>query len=336
MASLDLSGERLLLTGGTGFVGHSLLDYCAAAHEQGGGPQVWVLSRQPRAFLQRHPHWRNCAWLHWIEGDLLGSFRSGHPAYAQLQHAAATLFVHAAADTHGKQPDDWIEQICTGTRDTLQFAHAQGVRRYLFVSSGAVYGRQPDTVAALAEDYPGAPDPTLPGSVYGQAKRLAEQWCTVYQAKGSMACMIARCFAFAGPHLPLSGPYALGNFVHDALFAEQITLTGDGSPVRSYLHQGDMAHWLMWLLHHGKGGTAVNVGGATPISLLALAERVRDLLAPQKKVVVLGKPNPDAARSRYLPDTRRAQALGLAETRDLDTAILEMAECHRRERTRRM
>ena len=134
--------------------------------------------------------------------------------------------------------------------------------------------------------------------------------------------VVARCFAFVGPDLPLNVHFAIGNFIRDALTADAITVSGDGTPLRTYLDQSDLAHWLFTLLEHGRPGQAYNVGSDEVISIAALAHLVRDILAPDKPVHILGQPNPGAARNRYVPDISKvSHQLGLGVTVSLAEAI---------------
>ena len=120
--------------------------------------------------------------------------------------------------------------------------------------------------------------------------------------------------------------FAIGNFIRDALTADAITVSGDGTPLRTYLHQSDLAHWLLTLLEHGRPGQAYNVGSDEVISIAALAHLVREILAPDKPVHILGQPDPGAARNRYVPDICKAQQqLGLSVTVPLAEAISRMS-----------
>ena len=134
--------------------------------------------------------------------------------------------------------------------------------------------------------------------------------------------MVARCFAFVGPDLPLDVHFAIGNFIRDALTADAITVAGDGTPLRTYLYQSDLAQWLFTLLERGRSGEAYNVGSDEVISIADLAHLVRYILAPEKPVHIIGQPAPGSARNRYVPDIHKAnQELGLSVSLSLAEAI---------------
>ena len=176
--------------------------------------------------------------------------------------------------------------------------------------------------AAIPEDWPGIPPLAEPSTAYGQGKRAAEHLCALYGEQHGLETVIARCFAFIGPDLPLNVHFAIGNFIRDALTADAITVSGDGTPLRTYLDQSDLAHWLLTLLEYGRPGQAYNVGSDEVISIADLAYLVRDVLAAHKPVHILGQPDSDTARDRYVPDIRKAhQQLGLSVTVRLADAI---------------
>lgn len=328
-APLDLRGQRIFITGATGFVGRFLLDYVRESETRyAGGPELWLLSRNPQDFQIRYPEYAGQPNWHWIKGELLsGDWQEvlGSKEQPLDEHNLPDWdsVLHAAAETHDRQDAvRWLDEIVDGTRRTLDLAVRSGARRFLLTSSGAVYGPQPADIPSLTETYQGAPSPQDVRSVYGEGKRMAELLCHLYANQTALETVVARCFAFVGEHMPLDGPYAMGNFLRDALYGEGIRILGDGTAERSYLHGRDMAHWLFTLLLKGQSGEAYNVGSDEGLSLRELAQLIVNLVAPEKRVELLGQPQPGAPRSRYLPSIQKAASLGLKVEISLDDAIL--------------
>ncbi len=264
---------------------------------------VTLLSRNPDLFLRNNPGFANYNWLTLHHGDILDV--SSYPAAQDFSY-----LIHAATDsTNGPSlsPIERFEQILNGTANLLEFAHSNNIPRFLYISSGAVYGTQPDNLPAIPEHWTGSPELTNAANAYGVAKRAAEHLCHLYRATHGLEVVIARCFAFVGPALPLDVHFAIGNFIRDALQNESITVGGDGSAIRSYLEQSDLAEWLIILLLRGVSGETYNVGSDQAVTIRELAYLVRDLLAPQKSVRFLGSPQASGSRNRYVPDISKAK-----------------------------
>jgi dTDP-glucose 4,6-dehydratase len=308
---------QLLLTGGTGFFGKALLHHILTNGLAADASFV-VLSRNPDRFLAAYPQFAAHQQIAFLKGNI--QQRDSLPwdqTFTHVLHAATDSTIGPSLTTLQR-----YDQIVEGTRNILDLALATGARRFLLTSSGAIYGPQPTDLAAIPEDWPGSPPLAEPSTAYGQAKRAAEHLCALYSHQHGLETMVARCFAFVGPDLPLNVHFAIGNFIRDALTAESITVAGDGTPLRTYLHQSDLAHWLFTLLERGRAGEAYNVGSDELISIADLAHLVRDVLAPDKPVHIIGKPDAGASRNRYVPDIRRArQQFGLSVTVPLTEAI---------------
>jgi len=249
------------------------------------------------------------------------------------KHKAFSCVLHAATEsTFGPRlkPLARYVQIVDGTRNLLQFAVDNGVSRFLLTSSGAIYGPQPAHVERISEDWSGSPSLSDPSNAYGLAKRAAEHLCTLYRDAHGLETIVARCFAFVGRDLPLDVHFAIGNFIRDALCSDAIEVAGDGSPLRTYLDQDDLAHWLTTLLERGCAGQTYNVGSDEIINIGELAHLVRDILAPQKPVHIRHLESANAGRNRYVPDIRKARdELGLSVCIPLAEAIRRAGEFHR-------
>jgi UDP-glucuronate decarboxylase len=281
-----------------------------------------VLSRDPERFQAAYPELCSCTGLRYLKGDIQN--RDSLPWGESFSHV-----LHAATDsTIGLKltPLQRFQQILEGTTNILDLSVTTGARRFLLTSSGGIYGPQPPDLEAIPEDWPGTPPIAVPATAYSQAKRAAEHLCALYREAHGLETVIARCFAFVGPDLPLNAHFAIGNFIHDALSSDHITVAGDGTPIRTYLDQSDLAYWLWTLMFNGIDGETYNVGSDQPISITELARLVRDLIAPSKEVHILGVSQGASTRSRYVPSIKKIAFLhSLVPQVTLDQAIRSTA-----------
>jgi nucleoside-diphosphate-sugar epimerase len=305
---------RVFITGATGFVGSWLLDTLMHASETLGlGVQSTVLVREPETFRRRFPHLAESPAVRVRVGDV----RAVDPPTQPFTH-----YVHCASAAspamNAEQPDEVIDIIVRGTAQMLEQAES-GAARFLQISSGSVYGPQPQSVERLDEGYSGTPDGSDRAQRFGLAKRRAEHSGEAAVARG-VGFVSARIFALVGPRLPLDGQFAIGNFLGDALAGRPVHLSGDGTPVRSWMYAADMAAWCWTLLARGKAGTAYNVGSEHALSTWDAAHRVAALarLPVQRD----REPESGAVPNRYVPSTRRArEELGLEAWIPFDDAL---------------
>jgi dTDP-glucose 4,6-dehydratase len=323
----QLRGARIFVTGSTGFFGIWLLETFAYANQELSlGAELLGLTRNPEAFYAKFPDLASHPSIRLIQGDVRDfSFPDG--VFTHVIHAGTTSSAPVP-------PLEMLDTIIQGTRRTLDFAVAARAKRFLFVSSGAVYGKQPPDIDRIPETYPGGPDTLNPVSSYDEGKRVAEMLCHFYHCEHGLETTVARSFALVGPHLPLDAHFAMGNFLRDAMKGESI-LVKDGGPVRSYLYAADLSVWLWTILFRGKPCHPYNVGSDQAISIADLAKTVARLaggrvqlpsptdstLSSNLKPSTLpaGSPRPS---SRYVPDTNRIMSeLALEEIIGLEEAI---------------
>lgn len=315
-------GRRIFISGGTGFFGAWLLESLAFCNRRLDlDLSATVLSRDPVRFLRRLPHLAHEDSVRLLHGDVRDfAFPAGSFDYV----------IHGATPTSGDEarPPELPANMVAGAARMLEMAKARGTRRFLFTSSGAVYGEQPDQMSHILEDYPGSSNGL---TAYGEAKLESERVCRQCAQESGIELALARCFTFVGPHLPLDLNFAIGNFIGDALAGRTIRIGGDGTPVRSYLYAADLAIWLWTLLLQPVGVSSepqvYNVGSGEAISIEELARMVVEELNSSLRVEIAQTQKPGAPRQRYVPDVTKAEKqLGLRPLIPLRQAIRRTAD----------
>jgi dTDP-glucose 4,6-dehydratase len=313
----ELRGQRILITGATGFFGCWLLESFAWANDRLNLKASAVgLSRHPAVLTQKALHLARNPAISLHAADVrTGDFPRG--GFSHVIHAAT----EASARLNRDAPMEMFETIVDGTRRTLQFSVARSAARFLLVSSGAVYGTQPPQLTHMSESFTGGPDSLDPANAYAEGKRTAELLCSL-AASPNFAATVARCFAFVGPGMALDAHFAIGNFIGDRLRDRAICVQGDGTAVRSYLYASDLMVWLWTILFKGQSRRAYNVGSEEAIDIASLAWEVAAALPPEVAVNIASTATPGVNVHRYVPSTARArEELGLTVEVPLREAI---------------
>ena len=203
--------KRIFLTGSTGLFGKWLL-----TELQELNAELVILTRNPEAFRKSFPLVESMT-VNFVKGDIR-DFEFPKGRFDYCIHAATPV----VSDDLNNAEDEMTSVIVNGTKRVIEFAQTTGVGRLLYVSSGAVYGVQPPQVERIPENFP-----CNPVTAYGKGKLRAEELCL----QSSIDCMIARCFAFVGPQMPLDAHFAIGNFIGNCLRNEPIVIKGDGTAI---------------------------------------------------------------------------------------------------------
>ena len=320
----SLRGQKILITGASGFVGRSLLEEGLRLNDECSAEMSFFLTiRSSNSFLTKLTSERNDVNL--INASIGAQFSVDAPIDLVF-HCATPASAELNAFKPGEMFDVNVEAAHWIIDNSKLLSNCPKV---LFTSSGAVYGPQPLTMSHVAESYMGGPDVTKSQSAYAEGKRVAEFLFSDAGRKGSLNPLIARLFAFSGNGLPLDRHFAIGNFVRDALNGDIITIRGSGQDLRSYLDKGDMAIWLWKMASVEESLPPLNIGSSRSISILELANTVRERaemkLGRQIKTEVLGQISAIDGSTVYVPSTSLAkQLLDVDEWTSLERSIDQM------------
>ena len=314
----EIVNKPLVITGASGFVGTWLTLSWVAAHKKfNGRGQLLITSRNPQSLIPLIEVINPRSPITALASDIRtlhipSDFRDGN-----LIHAATP----ASAALNSSDPASMLKVIIEGQERVL----AEAVRmnlKVLFLSSGAVYGRQPLDLKYLPETWEGAPQIGDSNSAYHEGKRVAELMGNIAATKQGLHFITARLFAFIAPFLPLDTHFAAGNFIQDAVTANQIQIQSGGGSIRSYLYATDLCSSL-WALQ-GRGNTmrAYNVGSEHEVSIRQLANEIVSCTNKDAQVVVNGIDTSENV-TRYVPSVERIRKeSGFAQSVPLQQALL--------------
>jgi dTDP-glucose 4,6-dehydratase len=217
---------------------------------------------------------------------------------------------------YARHPIATLKVGTLGTHNLLGLARAKGAV-FLLASTSEVYGDP--QVSPQPESYWGNVNPVGPRGVYDEAKRAAEAFTMAYHQTHGLQTRIARIFNTFGPRMRPDDGRAVPAFITQALRGEPITVYGDGRQTRSLCYVDDLIDGIVRLLESGCSDP-VNLGNPDEITMLALAERVRDLCGSHSPIEHRPLPIDDPKTRR--PDIGRAlKALAWKPTVGLDDGL---------------
>jgi nucleoside-diphosphate-sugar epimerase len=305
---------RLLLIGGSGFFGKSILDsYQRGLLAPFEIDAISVLARNAHVLKIQAPDLLDES-ISLIDGDIATC----------LELPVADYVIHAAASTDAKnyitKPAIERQNIQSGTLNFCRLApFFCRNSKIVFVSSGAVYGQQPDSLFGLKEDSPLIHISSLVASKqdYAAAKRDGEN-AIINLGDAGLTVSIARCFTFVGEHLPRDRSFAIGNFIENGLRGESIVVNSKSLVFRSYLYADDLVQWLMRISQVGSSNCPIfNVGSDEVISIQNLARKLANHFQVDLQMQLIEK----ALVDRYIPLIEKARSIGCGIEFSLDQAI---------------
>jgi dTDP-glucose 4,6-dehydratase len=307
-----------VITGGSGFIGTWLTLSWVFAHKKfGGNGRLLVTSRNSASNRHLIDSIHPSAPVTYVDSDIREFVIPPEFQNSLLVHAATP----ASDELNRSDPDLMLSIIVDGQKQLLRESTRINVKRFLFLSSGAVYGPQPLDLPNLREEMFNVVDISSSNSAYSKGKRLAEEMGNKASTESDLHFVTARLFAFLAPYLPMDTHFAAGNFLSQATSNSKITIRSGGGSQRTYQYGSDMVSWLWTLLVRGQVGDAYNVGSDQEVSILGLAQTIQNQVSPRVDLEVLGVDTPENV-SRYVPSIEKMKhQFGLTNHVALESAI---------------
>ena len=270
---------KILITGGAGFIGSHLAERYLER-----GDEVYILDDLSTGSIDNIRHIKDHPnFFYYIDSV------TEHGITAELVDTCDIIFHLAAAvgvRLIVESPVRTIETNVRGTEVVLGLA-AKKRKRVLLTSTSEVYGKR--VTVPFRED-----DDLIIGATskgrwsYACSKAIDEFLAIAYWKEKRVPTVIARLFNTVGPRQTGQYGMVIPNFVRQALAGEDLTVFGDGSQSRCFTHVSDAVGALIGIAEHPNAvGEAYNIGSSREVTILQLAERIKELTGSASKTVLV-------------------------------------------------
>ena len=291
MARQYSSRQRIMVTGGAGFLGSHLVEtLLGAGHEVICVDNLFTGTRDNIVHLRDHPRFE------FIRHDIT------FPLFLEIDQIY-NLACPASPIHYQHDPVQTTKTSVHGAINMLGLAKRLGCK-ILQASTSEVYGDP--AVHPQTEDYWGNVNPIGPRSCYDEGKRCAETLFFDYHRQHALPIKVARIFNTYGPRMHVSDGRVVSNFIVQALNGSPLTIYGDGNQTRSFCYVDDLVQGLIALMETGPEVTGpTNIGNPGEFTIRELAEKVIDMTGSKSELVE--KPAPEDDPRQRKPDISKAR-----------------------------
>lgn len=281
-----IGGNKLLITGGAGFLGYYLvqvIDYWNRVYRPAAKIDLTVFDNLIRGLPQWLAELQSRSALKLVTHDI------SQPLPADMDDDFSCI-IHAASIAsptfYRKYPIETMDANVNGLRHLLEYIKKQqGPTKpagFMFFSSSEVYGDPVAEQIPTPESYHGDVSFTGPRACYDESKRYGETLCVNFAQQYDLPVRIARPFNNYGPGLKISDRRVIPDFARNILSGDNIVMHSNGSPTRTFCYIADAVVGYYKILINGRNGEAYNIGTETPeISMAELAQRMATLSREQ-------------------------------------------------------
>ena len=285
--------QRIVVTGGSGFLGSHLCDRLLAQ-----GAEVICIDNFFTGARRNIEHLVGEKRFELIRHDVT------FPIYLEVDQIY-NLACPASPIHYQHDPVQTTKTSVHGAINMLGLAKRVKAK-ILQASTSEVYGDP--NVHPQTEDYWGHVNPIGPRSCYDEGKRCAETLFFDYWRQHKLRIKVARIFNTYGPRMHPHDGRVVSNFIIQALLGREITIYGDGSQTRSFCYVDDLIDGLIRLMQSGDEVVGpINIGNPVEFSMLQLAENVLELTGSKSRIA--HRPLPQDDPKQRQPDISKAQSL---------------------------
>jgi dTDP-glucose 4,6-dehydratase len=310
--------EKILITGGAGFIGSNFIRYLLKSQkpESRGqkGHRLSIIN------LDKLTYSGNTENLKDIAKDPRYSFVKGDICDKKLVFKLAKgcdAIINFAAETHVdrsiKDSSEFIKTNIFGTQVLLDTARRHGIKRFVHIGTDEVYG-------SVASGYFDENSPLLPNSPYAATKAASDLLARSYFVTHKLPVVIVRSSNNFGPFqypekiIPL--------FITNALENKKLPLYADGGNVREWLYVRDNCDAVNFVLNFGKTGEIYNIGSGNEMKNIDLTKKILEILKKDEKLIKFVKDRPGHDK-RYALNPEKIQKLGWTPNYNFEKALNE-------------
>ncbi len=207
-----------------------------------------------------------------------------------LEYDKSDYVIHAASlaspKYYGINPVETILPNTIGVKNTLEYALRSKSIKYLFVSSGEIYGSPHTQEQVLSESDCGYIDSMNLRSCYAESKRLGENLCVAYSKQYDVPVSVVRPFHTYGPGMALDDGRVFADFVRDVVEFRDLELKSNGEAQRVFCYISDAILGFLKVLMYGEDSQAYNLANPNEeIAIKDLAHMIAGLF-PEKRLAV--------------------------------------------------
>jgi dTDP-glucose 4,6-dehydratase len=309
----NLKNSHILITGGTGFVGTWLTEMLIYLNEDFNfNITIYLLSRNGTL----NKKYSQLKYLQHIQSDIK-NVKELPSTINYVFHAAGT----PDSREHVSNSLKTIDTFYKGTQNILDLAsRLPYLVKIIHFSSNKIYGNNYSTVPMDETNN------TIIGynnqDVYSESKRMSETLCKAYMSELHLPIIIVRPFAFIGPFQSLDKPWAVNNFIRDAILGGPIRILGNELTTKSYMYGSDLANYLLNILAIGKVGEVYNVGSSQPTTLIELATKIKKIINSDIEIKIRSSKDQYSKTSFDVPQISKIEnELNIKPVFDIEDAL---------------